>query len=106
MLTALDAALSAQVSTRLSRRRLPFEGDGKLGHLEPVLAWDSALGNAVNAYYQIEGDRHRSKLFAVMSGATSKGRKGTALGRIRQLMAIARNPYRRHSAPIWKSITR
>jgi hypothetical protein len=25
-----------------------------------------------------------------MSGATSKGRKGTALGRIRQLMAIAR----------------
>jgi hypothetical protein len=50
-----------------------------------------ASGNAVglSAYYQVEGDKHRAKLFVVTSGATSKGRKGTALGRIRQLMAIA-----------------
>jgi hypothetical protein len=45
-----------------------------------------ASGNAVglSAYYQVEGDKHRAKLFVVTSGATSKGRKGTALGRIRQ----------------------
>ena len=50
-----------------------------------------AFGNAVglSPYYQVEGDKHRAKLFVVTSGATSKGRKGTALGRIRQLMAIA-----------------
>ena len=27
----------------------------------------------ISPYYQIEGDRHRSKLFAVMSGATLEG---------------------------------
>jgi len=50
-----------------------------------------AFGNAVGIlpYYQVEGDSHRPKLFVVTSGATSKGRKGTALGRIRQLMEIA-----------------
>jgi hypothetical protein len=50
-----------------------------------------AFGNAVGLepYYPVEGDKHRAKLFVVLSGATSKGRKGTALGRIRQLMARA-----------------
>jgi Protein of unknown function (DUF3987) len=56
-----------------------------------LLQFLAAFGNAVgiSPYYQIEGDKHRAKLFVVTSGATSKGRKGTALGRIRQLMAIA-----------------
>ena len=50
-----------------------------------------AFGNAVGptCHYQIEGDQHRAKLFVVISGMTSKGRKGTSLGRIRQVMAIA-----------------
>jgi hypothetical protein len=52
-----------------------------------LAAFGSAVG--VSPHYQIEGDKHRAKLFVVTSGATSKGRKGTALGRIRQLMAIA-----------------
>jgi hypothetical protein len=46
----------------------------------------------ISPYYQIEGDRHRSKLFVVMSGAICKG---TALGRIRQLMAIADEAWER-----------
>jgi hypothetical protein len=56
-----------------------------------LLQFLAAFGNAVglSPYYQVEGDKHRAKLFVVISGATSKGRKGTALGRIRQLMAIA-----------------
>jgi Protein of unknown function (DUF3987) len=56
-----------------------------------LLQFLAAFGNAVglSPYYQVEGDKHRAKLFVVTSGATSKGRKGTALGRIRQLMRIA-----------------
>jgi hypothetical protein len=52
-----------------------------------LAAFGSAVG--ISPHYQVEGDKHRAKLFVVTSGATSKGRKGTALGRIRQLMAIA-----------------
>ena len=61
-----------------------------------LLQFLAAFGNAVglSPHYQVEGDKHRAKLFVVTSGATSKGRKGTALGRIRQLMAIA--------APDWE----
>jgi hypothetical protein len=56
-----------------------------------LLQFLAAFGNALGTlpYYQVEGDKHRAKLFIVTSGATSKGRKGTALGRVRQLMAIA-----------------
>src|SRR5262245_27144332 len=56
-----------------------------------LLQFLAAFGNAVglSPRYQVEGDKHRAKLFVVTSGAASKGRKGTALGRIRQLMEIA-----------------
>jgi hypothetical protein len=49
----------------------------------------AAFGNCIGIepYYQVEGDKHRAKLFVVLSGATSKGRKGTGLSRIRQLMS-------------------
>jgi hypothetical protein len=62
-----------------------------------LLQFLAAFGNAVgiSPYYQVEGDKHRAKLFIVTSGATSKGRKGTALGRIRQLMEIADRDWER-----------
>jgi hypothetical protein len=62
-----------------------------------LLQFLAAFGNAVgiSPYYQVEGDKHRAKLFIVASGATSKGRKGTALGRIRQLMEIADRDWER-----------
>jgi hypothetical protein len=64
-----------------------------------LLQFLAAFGNAVgiSPYYQVEGDKHRAKLFIVTSGATSKGRKGTALGRIRQLMEIADPEWERDS---------
>jgi hypothetical protein len=64
-----------------------------------LLQFLAAFGNAVgiSPYYQVEGDKHRAKLFIVISGATSKGRKGTALGRIRQLMEIADPEWERDS---------
>jgi hypothetical protein len=56
-----------------------------------LLQFLAAFGNAIGAfpYYLVEGDQHRAKLFIITSGATSKGRKGTALGRVRQVMALA-----------------
>jgi hypothetical protein len=56
-----------------------------------LLQFLAAFGNAIGAcaHYLVEGDQHRAKLFLVTSGATSKGRKGTATGRVRQLMALA-----------------
>lgn len=46
-----------------------------------------AFGNTVgrNAHFVAEDDRHYLNLFAVMVGATSKGRKGTSWSRIRSL---------------------
>src|SRR5690348_17649328 len=51
----------------------------------------AATGNAIGRgpYYQVEGDRHGPNLYAVLVGETAKGRKGTAWGRIRQVMAMA-----------------
>jgi hypothetical protein len=60
-----------------------------------LLHFLAAFGNAVgiSPHYQVEGDKHRAKLFIVTSGATSKGRKG-------------REPPSAASANLWKSRTR
>jgi hypothetical protein len=54
-----------------------------------LLQFLAAFGNAagIEPHYLVEGDKHRAKLFVILAGATSKGRKGTGLSRIRQLMA-------------------
>jgi hypothetical protein len=51
----------------------------------------SSFGNAIGRgpYYQVEGDRHFTNLFAVLVGQSSKARKGTAAGRIRQIFEVA-----------------
>lgn len=56
-----------------------------------LLQFLAAFGNAVGdaPHYLVEGDRHGTKIFIVTSGETSKGRKGTALGRVRQVMKEA-----------------
>jgi hypothetical protein len=56
-----------------------------------LLQFLAAFGNAAGAcpHYFVDGGLHRAKLFVIISGATSKGRKGTAMGRVRQLMALA-----------------
>ena len=38
-------------------------------------------------YYQVEGDHHHTNLFAVLVGDSSKSRKGTSWGRIREIEA-------------------
>jgi hypothetical protein len=51
----------------------------------------AAFGNIIgsNPYYQIESDRHRASLFSVHVGASAKGRKGTAGGRVRAVTRLA-----------------
>ena len=53
----------------------------------------ASVGNAIGRgpYYQVEGDRHGSNLYAVLVGETAKGRKGTSAGRIRQVMQGCRS---------------
>jgi DNA polymerase-1 len=50
----------------------------------------AAFGNAIGRgpYFQIEGDQHRPNLFVATVGDTSTARKGTAWGRVRQVMHL------------------
>lgn len=46
-----------------------------------------AFGNIIgrNAYYLVEADKHHTNLFAVVTGNSGKGRKGTSWGHIKRL---------------------
>jgi hypothetical protein len=48
-------------------------------------------GNVIGRapYYQVESDRHRANLFAVLVGDSAKGRKGTSQGRIQSIVKVA-----------------
>lgn len=48
------------------------------------------VGNAAgrSACYRVEGDFHHMNLFVLLVGETSKGRKGTSLGRIKQVLSL------------------
>ena len=48
----------------------------------------AAVGNVLGpgAYTHVEADRHPPRLFVVQIGRTSKGRKGTAWGRVRSIL--------------------
>ncbi len=51
--------------------------------VQMIVAFGNVIGR--NAHFRVEGDRHFLNLFAVLVGDTSKARKGTSWGRIRQL---------------------
>ena len=55
-----------------------------------LLNLHAAFGNAIGRgpYYQVEGDRHCTNLFVLQVGNTAKARKGTGIGRIRQLFRL------------------
>jgi len=56
-----------------------------------LVAFGSIVGRS--PHYRIEGDRHTSNLFAVMVGDSSKGRKGTSWGRVRELFDAVADPW-------------
>ena len=47
-----------------------------------------AFGNMIgrNPHYLVEADRHNTNLFAVIVGQTAKGRKGTSLGHVKEML--------------------
>ena len=47
-----------------------------------------SFGNMIGRepYFRVEGTSHHANLFAVLVGATARGRKGTSEGRVRQLL--------------------
>lgn len=49
-----------------------------------LAAFGSAVGRS--PHYRVEGDRHHANLFVAIVGDSSKGRKGTSWGRIKDLM--------------------
>jgi hypothetical protein len=51
----------------------------------------TCFGSAVGGgpYFQVEGDAHHVNLYLVAVGESSRGRKGTSLGRVMQLMSYA-----------------
>ena len=55
------------------------------------------FGNALGrySYYVVEADRHYPNLFAVLVGQSSKSRKGTSAGRIRDVMTPADTDWER-----------
>jgi hypothetical protein len=54
-----------------------------LGQL--LVAFGNCLGRT--AHFRVEGDRHYLNLFLILVGTSSKGRKGTAWGRVREFFA-------------------
>ena len=50
----------------------------------------TSVGNIIGRcpYYQVESDRHRTNLFCVMVGQSSKARKGTSAGRVHAVVQL------------------
>ena len=48
------------------------------------------VGNIIGRcpYYQVESDYHRTNLFCVMVGQSSKARKGTSAGRVHAVVGL------------------
>ncbi|MDX1920810.1 MAG: DUF3987 domain-containing protein, partial [Candidatus Caenarcaniphilales bacterium] len=57
------------------------------------------FGNVIgrNPYFQVEGDKHHTNLFCVLVGDTANGRKGTSLGRIKEVFKGLDEDYERNS---------
>src|SRR5262245_52488062 len=56
-----------------------------------LLQFLTLAGNLMGrtAYYQVEGDRHHTNLFAVLVGESAKSRKGTSWGRVRAIGKVS-----------------
>jgi Protein of unknown function (DUF3987) len=82
--------LAGEVVTTLS----PHTESDPVAILLQLLAM---VGNATGRgpHYLVEGDFHYLNLFALLVGETARARKGTSLGRVRQIMAPADSDWER-----------
>jgi len=60
------------------------------------------VGNCIGGtpHYLVEADRHRLNEFLVLVGSTSSGRKGTALGQARRLLALIDEDWNAHRVKV------
>jgi hypothetical protein len=84
----LDRAAYHGLAGRIAKTIEPHtEADPVAILIQTLVCFGNAVGRG--PFYRIEGDLHFPKLFCVLVGVTSKGRKGTSFGRVRQIMALA-----------------
>ena len=87
-LPVLDEAALYGLAGDVVRTLNPHTEADPVGILVQFLAtFGNIIGN--NPYYQVESDRHHANLFSVHVGASAKGRKGTAGGRVRAVTKLA-----------------
>ena len=80
----LDAAALHGLAGQIVRTIEPHtEADPVALLVQFLTAFGSFIGRG--PHYAVEGDEHHANLYAVLVGETSKARKGTSWGRIRQL---------------------
>jgi len=84
----LDAAALHGIAGEIVHTLAPHTESDPVAILIQTLA---LAGNVIgrNAYYQVESDRHHANLFAVLTGASSKARKGTSAGRVTAIVKFA-----------------
>jgi hypothetical protein len=84
----MDDAAYYGLAGRVTKTIAPHsEADPVAIHIQFLVYFGNAVGSC--PYYQIESDRHHANLFAVLTGISSRGRKGTSGGRARAVMEIA-----------------
>jgi hypothetical protein len=90
--TAMDFAALHGIAGEIVRTIVPHTESDQAALLVQLLV---ALGVLLerNAYYLVEGSRHHTNLFSVVVGCTSKGRKGTGLARIIQVLTLVSNNF-------------
>src|SRR5215469_5768348 len=82
-----DAALHGLAGDVVKALNPHTEADPVSILVQFLTTFGNIIGN--NAYYQVESDQHHANLFSVQVGASAKGRKGTASGRVRAITRFA-----------------
>lgn len=72
-----------------------FEANTEADPIAILAQFLVSFGNAVGRgpYYQVEADKHFANEFALLVGATSRSRKGTSAGRVKEIFE--------HADPTW-----
>ena len=80
---AMDAAAMHGIAGEFVRMVEPnTEADSAAVLVQFLVSFGALVGRG--PHYRVEGDEHHANLFALMVGATSKGRKGTSWSRVRE----------------------
>jgi hypothetical protein len=91
----IDNAAYCGVAGDIVQTLLPHTEADPVALLIQTLAM---AGNVIgrSPQYQVEGDQHRTNLFAVMVGDSAKGRKGVSFGRVRSVVKTADETWASH----------